>query len=154
MDLITNLYTTDPFWVWLAIAAVILGLEVATGSGYLMWPAGAAAIIAVINLTGIRMGLPAELALVAVLTLVATLTTKRWMPKNIHGDNPDINDPSIRLVGRRGVATANFVDGRGRVDVDGKDWAAELDAGEILAAGTRVEVIGIIDGARLSVRAA
>ena len=154
MDLITNLYTTDPFWVWLAIAAVILGLEVATGSGYLMWPAGAAAIIAVINLTGIRMGLPAELALVAVLTLVATLTTKRWMPKNIHGDNPDINDPSIRLVGRRGVATANFIDGRGRVDVDGKDWAAELDAGEILAAGTRVEVIGIIDGARLSVRAA
>src|SRR5688572_16974262 len=111
MDLITNLYSTDPFWVWLAIAAVILGLEVATGSGYLMWPAGAAAIIAVINLTGIRMGLPAELALVAVLTLVATLTTKRWMPKNIHGDNPDINDPNIRLVGRRGVATANFVDG-------------------------------------------
>ena len=154
MDLISDLYLTHPFWLWLAVGAIFLGLEVATGSGYLMWPAGAAAVIAVINLTSLRLGLPAELALVAILTLAGTLTAKRWMPKNIHGDTPDINDPTIRLVGRRGVATASFVDGRGRVDVDGKDWAAELEAGEALAAGTRVEVTGIIDGARLSVRPA
>ncbi len=154
MDLITGLYFTHPFWFWISIAAVILALEVATGSGYLMWPAAAAAVIAVINLIGLRLGLPSELALVAVLTLAGTLTARRWMPKNIAGDNPDINDPNIRLVGRRGVATATVVDGRGRVDVDGKDWAAEVEGDDSGAAGTRVVVTGIIDGARLRVRPA
>ena len=152
MELISGLYFTHPFWFWISIAAVILALEVATGSGYLMWPAAAAAVIAVINLVRLRLGLPTELALVAFLTLAGTLTARRWMPKNIAGDNPDINDPSVRLVGRRGVATSSFVDGRGRVDVDGKDWAAELDGAEELTAGARVEITGVIDGARLSVR--
>ena len=154
MDLITSLHFTLPFWIWLAIALLCLAFEVATGSGFLMWPAAAAALIAVINLVGLTLGLPAELALVSVLSIAGALTMRRWLPRNVAGDNPDINDPNLRLAGRRGVATSTFVHGRGRVDVDGKDWAAELDGGEELAAGTRVEVTGLIDGARLSVRPA
>lgn len=153
MDAITSLYLTHPFWIWLAVAAVFLGAEIATGTGWLLWPTAAAAVVALINLATIRMGLPAELVVFAVLTIVSALTARRYLPHNIAGDNPDINDPLHRLVGRHGVASASFLDGRGRVAVDGKDWAAELDGGRELEAGSRVEVTGVVDGARLSVRA-
>ena len=152
MDAVTELYLSHPFWIWMAVAAVFLGVEVATGSGWLLWPAASAAVIGLINLAGVRMGLPMELAVFAFLTIASTLTARRYLPRNISGDNPDINDPLIRLVGRHGVATATFLDGRGRVAVDGKDWAAELDGGRELEAGARVEVTAILDGARLGVR--
>ena len=154
MDVVTNLYLSHPFWVWLAIAALFLAVEIATGSGYHLWPTASAAVVGLINFAGVRLGLPVELAVFAFLTIATTLTARRYLPKGIHGDNPDINDPLIRLVGRHGVATASFLDGRGRVAVDGKDWAAELDGGRELEAGARVEVTGIVDGARLSVRSA
>ena len=52
----------------------------------------------------------------------------------------DINDPARRLVGQQGEAAAPFKAGLGRVFVDGKEWAAELDGGGDLAAKTKVEV--------------
>jgi inner membrane protein len=154
MDAITALYFDHPFWVWLAVAALFLAVEVATGSGYLLWPAASAAVLGILNLATLRLGLPAELALFAFLTLASTLTAKRYLPKSIHANDPDINDPLLRLVGRRGVATTSFIDGRGRVAVDGKDWAAELEAGLHLEAGAPAIVHGVLDGARLSVRPA
>jgi len=39
------------------------------------------------------------------------------------------------------------------VFVDGKEWSAELDAADALAAGAKVEVIAVLGGARLRVRA-
>lgn len=154
MEAVTTFYTTHPFWVWMAVAAVVLGVEIATGSGYLLWPAASAAVMAVLSLFRLDLGVPIELAIFAFLTIATTLTAKRYLPRGIHGTNPDINDPMLRLVGRHGRATTSFADGRGRVDVDGKDWAAELDAGYALEDGARVEVIGVVDGARLSVRPA
>ena len=43
--------------------------------------------------------------------------------------------------------------GDGRVMIDGKEWAAELDGGGALAAGADVEVIGLSGGSRLRVKA-
>ncbi|MGZ8362725.1 MAG: NfeD family protein [Caulobacteraceae bacterium] len=153
MDVLTNLYLDHPFWVWLAVGAVFLAVEIATGTSYLLWPAASAAVVALLPLFGLKLGLPVELAIFAGLTIVSTLTAHRYLPRNLHANDPDINDPHLRLAGKRGVATAAFVDGQGRVDVDGKDWAAVLDGGGALAAGAPVEVASI-DGARLKVRAA
>jgi hypothetical protein len=44
-----------------------------------------------------------------------------------------------------------FASGQGRVFVEGKEWAAEAE-GDSPAAGDRVEVTGIQDGASLRVR--
>jgi membrane protein implicated in regulation of membrane protease activity len=46
-----------------------------------------------------------------------------------------------------------FQGGDGRVLIDGKEWAAELDGGETLAAGAEVEVTGLSGGSRLRVKA-
>jgi membrane protein implicated in regulation of membrane protease activity len=65
----------------------------------------------------------------------------------------DINDTVTRLVGREGRAVSAFQGRSGRVFVDGKEWAAELDDGEALDAGSRVKVTGV-EGAHLRVRGA
>jgi len=151
MDALASLYAAHPFWSWMAFAAVLLAIEVPTGSGYLLWPAAAAAIVALT--TGLRLGLPVELLIFAGLTIVSTVAARRFLPNPFRIKGPDINDPHPRLVGRHGQAATAFAAGRGRVFVDGKEWAAELEDGGELAQGAEVKVTGLISGARLKVKA-
>ena len=152
MELLTGLYANHPFWSWLALAAILLALEVVTGSGYLLWPSASAAVTAM--LTGLGLKLPVAVALFAGLTIVTTLVARRYLPKPFRPRGPDINDPSHRIVGHEGRAASAFAGGRGRVFVDGKEWAAELEGGDELAAGSGVKVTGLLTGARLKVKAA
>lgn len=149
---IADLLVTHPFWLWLVVAAIILAVEVATGSGWLLWPAGAAAFVGFSTLA-FPLSLPLELLVFAILTIVTTLLARRYLPRSLITDgSPDINDNVARLVGHRGRVAEAFANGHGRVDIDGKEWAAELDAGGDLASGAAVEVVGVT-GARITVRA-
>jgi membrane protein implicated in regulation of membrane protease activity len=150
MDFLNGLYAAHPFWSWMCLAAVLLAVEIPTGSGYLLWPAAAAAVTALV--TGARLGLPGELLVFAALTIATTLVSRRYLPRPLKPRGPDINDPHGRLVGHRGQAAAAFLQGRGRVLVDGKEWAAELEGGGELSPGASVEVTRVLSGARLRVR--
>lgn len=48
MGALAELYAAHPFWAWMALAAVLLGVEMATGSGWLLWPAASAAAVALL----------------------------------------------------------------------------------------------------------
>lgn len=151
MTWLSELYSTHPFWIWLAVGAVILAAEVASGTGWLLWPAACAAMVAV--LTFILPNDPVvELAVFAVLTIASTVLARRYLPGNASGDGPDINDNYGRLVGQSGRAVSAFENGRGRVFIDGKEWAAVAD-GEGPALDQPVEVVAA-DGAILTVKAA
>jgi hypothetical protein len=147
------LYASHPVWIWIAIGAAVLAVEVATGSGWLLWPAAAAWIVAaLVAYAGLDLS---QAALVfALLTISLALLARRYLPKSWrqHASH-DINDNVGRLVGHQGKAVAAFKARSGRVFVDGKEWAAELDDGETLEAGARVEVTGV-SGAHLRVRGA
>jgi len=149
---LADLYVSHPFWIWIGLAAALLAAEVATGSGWLLWPSASAGVVAV--LAGFT-GLPPAGALLAFasLTIVSSLLARRYMPRSLTTHAHDINDNVGRLVGHHGVAVAAFAGRAGRVFIDGKEWAAELDEGEGLAAGSRVEVVGVA-GAHLRVRSA
>jgi len=151
MDMLTELYLAHPFWSWMAFAAVLLAVEVSTGSGYLLWPAGSAAVVALVTpvLPG---GFAGELTLFAGLTLVTSLLGRRFFPRK-HELGPDINDNFGRLVGKHGIAVSAFERGRGRVSIDGKEWAALAEDGVEPALEQRVEVVAA-EGAVLRVRAA
>ena len=150
MDWLTNLYAGYPLLVWLAVAALFLAAEVSTGSGWLLWPAGSAAIVAA--LTFVLPDSPLiEMAVFAALTGVTALFGRRLLPKTL-GVGPDINDNFARLVGRQGSAVSVFEHGQGRVFIDGKEWAAVAD-GVAPDMGQKVEVIAA-EGAVLRVRSA
>jgi hypothetical protein len=147
------LYLAHPFWMWIALGAALLAVEVATGSGWLLWPAAAAGIVALLAAyAGLDLS---QAALVfALLTISLALLARRYLPKSLlHHPAHDINDNVGRLIGHYGRAVSAFQGRRGRVFIDGKEWAAELDEGEGLEAGSRVEVTGVA-GAHLRVRGA
>jgi hypothetical protein len=148
----TEIYLSHPFWVWIAFAAALLAIEVASGSGWLLWAAASAAVVAV--LAGFAaISLPLAMLAFALLTIVSTLLARRYLPRSVTDPGHDINDQEGRLVGHHGVAVAAFAGRAGRVFIDGKEWAAELEEGDGLAAGSRVEVVAVA-GARLRVKGA
>ena len=150
MDWLINVYADYPVLIWLAVAALFLAVEVATGSGWLLWPAGSAALVAVLTFV-LPDSLLIELAVFAALTGVTALFGRRFLPKNL-GVGPDINDNFARLVGRQGSAVSVFEHGQGRVFIDGKEWAA-IAEGSAPDMGQKVEVIAA-EGAVLRVRPA
>jgi membrane protein implicated in regulation of membrane protease activity len=153
MPEVFELYVSHAFWFWLGLAAAILAAEVATSTGWLLWPTGSA--LAVAFLTRLIGPDPAvTIAAFAVLTLASTLLARRYLPKSVLSAGGDINDNVARLIGQEARAVAAFSDGSGRVLIDGKEWAAELEDGQAVAAGERVQVTGVRGGSRLQVRPA
>ncbi|MEJ0067359.1 MAG: NfeD family protein [Caulobacteraceae bacterium] len=152
MDQAEAFFLANPFWTWAAIGGVFLIGELMTGSGWLLWPAGAAAVVAVVTqITGLIW--PEEIVLFVVTAIVFTYIGRRFLRPAPKGER-DINALAPRLIGREGEAAAAFKAGLGRVFVDGKEWAAELDSGGDLAPKSKVKVLEILGGARLKVTAA
>jgi len=149
------LIASHPFWIWLAIGAVFLALEVPTASGYLLWPAASAGAVAVLTLWLV---LPAGYQVIAfaVLTIISTVVGRRLMPHHPPpSDAPDISNRASGLAGRFGKAVAPFSAGQGRVFVDGAEWQAEVEPGQAAPEpGARIEVVSVQGGGRLVVRSA
>lgn len=149
MQTLADLHAAYPFWIWGGLAAALLAVEVMSGTGWLLWAAASAAVTAgaaqVAGLSG-----PQAILLFAVLTIVSTLAARRYLPRAAAGAG-DINDNVARLAGQRGVAVAAFEGRRGRITIDGKEWAAELDEDVALPEGAPVQVTAV-GGARLQVR--
>jgi membrane protein implicated in regulation of membrane protease activity len=145
------LYNAHAVWFWLALAAVILAIELSTGSGWLLWPA-----VTAVAMAGLTFILPSNVAIhlliYAVLTIAVTVTARRYLPRNISGDGPDINDNITRLIGARGEAASIFAEGRGRVHVEGKEWDALSE--DALIPGKPVQVLEVLSAASLRVKAA
>jgi membrane protein implicated in regulation of membrane protease activity len=147
-----ELSLTHAAWGWAAAGAALLAVEVASGSGWLLWPAAAAGVVAVVE--GFTpLPVAAAVLLFAGLTLVSTLTARRYFPRRLASHAHDINDNVARLMGHEARVVAGFEAGAGRVFVDGKEWAAELEPGERAEPGAQVVVTGVA-GARLKVRSA
>jgi len=151
MDAVLASLASHVLLVWLAIGAVFLVAELHTGSGWLLWPAGSAAVTGVVALSP-YVTVPGQAAVFAALTVVSTYLGRRFIQPRTHAVG-HINEPKSRLVGRTGLAVGDFAGGQGRVFVDGKEWAAELDGDGEVAAGDRLHVTALIGGARLQVRA-
>jgi membrane protein implicated in regulation of membrane protease activity len=152
MQALTELHAAQPYWIWLAVGVILLAIEAAFSTEWLLWPAVAAGVVAVVTALGLPLGLLGEVLLFAVLTVAATLLSRRLIQRVNPSDAPDINARDSRLVGQRAQVVQLFVDGRGRVFVSGAEWPAEIEGAAPLV-GESVIVEGF-DGPRLKVRAA
>lgn len=150
MEMLSDLYAAQPFWIWVALAAGLLAIEIMTGSGWLLWAAASAAAVAIATALG-DLSFAMSVLLFAALTIVSTLLARRYLPRSVTAQTGDINDNIDRLVGRSGAAAQTFEGRAGRVLVDGKEWPAELEGDGRLEAGERVQVTGV-SGVRLTVR--
>lgn len=152
MQNVLDLYATQPFWFWLALGVALLAIEAALSTEWLLWPAVAAGVVAVLTAVGLRFGFWGEAGLFAILTIILTLASNRLIKRVNPSDAPDINDRDARLVGQRARVVEAFVDGRGRVFVSGAEWAAEI-SGEAPPVGESV-IVESAGGSALKVRPA
>ena len=150
MDMLTELHAAQPFWIWLALGVLLLAVEAALSTEWLLWPAVSAGVVAVVTALGLPLGFVGEVALFAVLTIISTLASRRLIRRVNPGASPDINARDVRLVGQRAQVVQAFVDGRGRVFVSGAEWAAEIE-GASPVVGDSV-IVDHINGPTLWVR--
>lgn len=152
MDALIDFHAAQPFWIWLALGVILLAVEAALSTEWLLWPAVSAGMVAVVTALGLPLSFVGEVALFAVLTVAMTLLSRRLIQRVNPSDAPDINARDNRLVGQRAQVVQPFVDGRGRVFVSGAEWVAEIDgAGPLIGESVIVERV---DGSKLKVRTA
>ena len=135
---------------WLVLGLILLIAEMASGTTYLLWPAVAAFLTALVSLAGATNWI-ADMAIFAVLVIALTAfgrpIVQRWRQE---GGATGLNERSQTLIGTRGVITV-FANGAGSVKVADTVWRAVSD--EALQPGQTV-IVDSVDGSTLKVKAA
>ncbi len=141
-------------WRWLIVAALFFIAELATGTTYLLWLAVAAVLVGIATI--LPVGTPWEIQFVAFAVISVTLIAfgrKVIKPGWLKSDAPQLNDPAAQMRGEVGVAVEAFAGPYGRVKIGDTEWRALQVEGETLTGGDRVEILDV-DGATLKVRKA
>jgi inner membrane protein len=157
MDILGLLFTPpsglQAFWIWLSIGGVILAIEAMIGTQWLLWPATAAGLVAVLTLLGLPINGLTQLIIFALLTIILSFLSKRFLKVDLLPN--DINDPHARLVGQEALVIESFdkTDGvlaQGRVIYEGIEWPAVFErkgqATEAILANEKVEILKVSHG--------
>ncbi len=125
MSGITQFLNDQPAWHWWALGAILLTVEIASTTQYLLWPGLAALMVGVLKFFDPSLDGSLAVFLFAVLSVVATAAWKRsaW-GRAERSTHTTLNDRSAQYVGRVVKAEENFINGRGAVRVDDTRWNA------------------------------
>ncbi len=145
MNAIANM---DPNWFWLSAGVLMAAAEIVAPGFFLMWLGVAAIITGVVAWIMPDLGVPAQVGLFAILSVIAVYAARKWLVDNpITSDDPLLNDRGGRLAGEVVTVIEAIENGRGRVKVGDSVWIAR---GADAAEGSTVRVTGA-QGAELLV---
>jgi len=135
-------------WTWWVIAGILLLIELVLPGVFFMWLGLAAAILGVIDLFA-DISWQVEIALFAVLSVLLVLFVRPRV-KLTEGEASNLNQRMYDYVGRSYVLHEAIVNGRGKVRIDDTLWVVtgtDRDKGEWVK-------VKSIDGTRLVVEPA
>ncbi|NNU15394.1 NfeD family protein [Parvularcula sp. ZS-1/3] len=149
-----ELLLDPPFWAWLALAGLLLIIEINLGTFDLLWPAAGAGLTGLATMAPFSPSGPGEWLLFALLTFLLAIAARALgFRKNLEPvDKRPLNSAETRI-GRSAVALTAFSGGRGRVRVGDTDWTARAADGASVQEGQALTVTGT-DGTELLVTAA
>ena len=129
----------DPAWLWL-IGGVLLLIAEVIAPGFSLIFIGAAAIVTGIIAVALGISLPFQLAIFAILALVAVRYVGRRFYASRYDPTPDpfLNDRARRMLGRVVVVVQPIDSHSGRVRVGDSEWSAR---GGPAAIGERVRIV-------------
>lgn len=149
------LHNLDAFWIWLALACLLLAVEVLiVPSGFFLCLGSSAVVVAAVvfflpDLTWLW-----AVTLFSVLSVASGWLWWKLLRKRRSVTRAEqaeaLNVKSKQLVGYRGVLAEDMRGGRGRLRVNDSPWPAEAD--QDYPAGTLVEVVEVT-GITLKVKA-
>jgi len=139
----------EPGWFW-AIGGVILLIAEIIAPGFFLVFIGGAAIATGVFALLFGLGMPAQLALFALYSIIALMIGRRvYANSSAESTDPLLNDRVARLVGKSVTVVEPVDANHGRVRVGDSEWNAR---GGPANAGERVRVTGV-DGNCLTVEA-
>lgn len=109
--------------IWWIVAFTLVGLELTTGTFYLLVYGIAAAAAGIAAWLG--MGLIAQLVIAAVIGIAGTVALKKW--RRAEATDADLQDLDIG----HGVAVETWQNGKGQVKYRGALWDAEAESPEV-----------------------
>lgn len=131
--------TLEFHYVWLALGLVMAILEMAIPGLFLIWMAGAALITGLVAWV-VPIGVPLQIVMFAVLSIVAVFAGRRYVADHpVVSADPMMNRRGDRVVGETVVVTQAIEGGSGRVRLGDGEWLAK---GADAAVGTRLRVCG------------
>ena len=112
---------------WGLLGLTLVGLELITGTTYILWPAAAALILAVLVFF-LPLSWELQFVLFFILSIILLFAGHRYLrPMMKSGEPTDVNDPGQTMLGRRVTAFTDFENGHGRVTVGDTQWKASTD---------------------------
>lgn len=137
---------------WGLIGIGLIGLELVTGTTYVLWPAAAAIILAV-GVFLLPLTWEMQFLIFAILSVILLFVGHFYLRPLMKSDEPsDTNNPVRAMVGRRVVAFSDFENGEGRVTVGDTQWKASTD-GEDPKTGDALVITNVV-GTTLNVQPA
>lgn len=137
------------FWHWLIFAVGLLILEIFAPGAFFLWMGIAAAIVGVLLWIIPGMGWEMQLMIFAVLSVASIVWWRKHMSDNpVVTDQPNLNRRGQQYVGRTFTLEEPIVNGIGKIHVDDSTWKVE---GSDCPEGTQVTVTGV-DGVILKVK--
>jgi len=138
------------FLEWILVAIICGAIEIFTAGFWFLWLAIAGVIVALLVQFGLLPALEMQLLVFALFTLLLIIFTRPLVVKFVKSNDTLSNVKA--LIGQHGITLTSIVPMQfGQVKVNGEIWTAVAE--EELEENTRVEVMGI-DGVKLQVKKA
>ena len=137
-------------WLYWVIAALLLFIVELFTSGFAVICLSIGAIggaIAAASDASIEM----QLLTFAIVSMVAIICVRPLLKRLFFKNGEKVATNASAMVGKRGVVCQEVDEDSGRVMVEGVDWRAKSEDGELLPIGTRV-VVTAIDSVVLTVK--
>jgi membrane protein implicated in regulation of membrane protease activity len=137
----------DGGWLWMIGGIVLLTAEILVPGVFLVW-IGIAAVVTGLFALLLGVGLAGQLGLFALYSLLAVMAGRRFYAvTGIEHNDPGLNNPALRLIGRRVVVVTAVDEDSGRVRVGDSEWSARGGPAE---PGEKVRITAV-EGNRLIV---
>lgn len=115
----------QPWFIWWIVAAVLVGIELTTGTFYLLVYGVAAAIAGMAAWLGASLAI--QLLVAALIAAGGTYALRRW--KGSNSDHPDASRQGMDI--GKVVIVESWSDGRGQVQYRGAVWEAEAESARV-----------------------
>ena len=113
---------------WGLLGIALVGLELVTGTTYILWPAVAALAVA-IWVFFLPLSWELQFILFFLVSMILLVVGHFYLrPLMKSGEPSDINDPGRTMLGRRVVAFTDFENGHGRVTVGDTQWKSSTES--------------------------
>lgn len=139
----------EMWWIWIAMAAILLIAEIFTAGFFLIWFSIGAAGAGILAMLGV--GTTAQLIVFILLSGILFVFGRRFAERVTAKQPPGIG--ADRFIGQNGyvIEEIDNIAGKGRVKAGPDEWRAMSENGEKIGVNTIIEIIKV-DGTKAIVK--